>query len=128
MNFFNKNKNKDKDTTPEWVKGVCVFLEIQEIPECKDWGVVNSCILMVIMSEFPGQYIEDHWVNLRNGSSLLTTRSFLARVFMTVATKKYKKESSIENNLFNVGLEYSRLRGNFRNKFYEAVNYGNTRD
>jgi hypothetical protein len=44
---------------------------------------------------------------------------------MTTATKKYKKESSIKNNLFNVGLEYNRLRDYFRNKFYEAVNYGN---
>jgi hypothetical protein len=123
MKFFNKNKNKD--TTPEWVKGVCEFLEIQEIPKCDNWNLVNSSLAMVIMAEFPGQYSEDLWFALGGGISSLATRSFLARVFLTTATKKYKKESSIKNNLFNVGLEYNRLRDYFRNKFYEAVNYGN---
>jgi hypothetical protein len=76
MNFFNKNKNKD--TTPEWVKGVCEFLEIQEIPKCDNWNLVNSCLVMVIISEFPGQYSEDLWFPLENRISPLATRSFFS--------------------------------------------------
>lgn len=120
MIFFNKKENTD--TTPEWVKGVCLFLKIQEIPECKDWEIAQAETLFIILSQFSGSYNEDLWFGFNGDKNYVN--SFLHRVCSSVVINSLK-ENSIEINLKTVGYGVLAYKEEFKNKFYEAINRAN---